>query len=102
MPADATARLRQAPSVIAARDCAVPARSRAGTVRRQATYAVFKKKFTMIKCCKDFVYSISGNSVAFMKFKYAEIFQYRVCLSCTRLHKNWEYCARQVTNWRIG
>jgi hypothetical protein len=38
--------------------------------------AVFKKKFTMIKCCKGFVYAISGNSMAFMKFKYAEIFQY--------------------------
>jgi hypothetical protein len=73
---DATARVRQAPSVTAARDCAVPAMSRAGTARRQATYAVFKKKFTMIKCCKDLVYAISGNSMAFMKFKYAEIFQY--------------------------
>jgi hypothetical protein len=40
------------------------------------TCTVFKKKFTMIKCCKDFVYPISGNSMAFMKFKYAEIFQY--------------------------
>jgi hypothetical protein len=59
-----------------ARDCSVPARRRAGTARRQATYTVFKKKFTMIKCCKGFVYAISGNSMAFMKFKYAEIFQY--------------------------
>ena len=69
MQADATARLRQAPPVTVARDCAVPTRNLAGAARRQATYAVFKKKFTMIKCCKDFIYSISGNSMAFMKFK---------------------------------
>ena len=62
--------------------------SRAGTARRQATYAVFKKKFTMIKCCKGFVYAISGNSMAFMKFnmqKYFKIECVFLALDCTKI-----------------
>ena len=69
MPADATARLAGSAVIVPRAIARYRPGVELGVRVARPTRCVFKKKFTMIKCCKDFIYSISGNSMAFMKFK---------------------------------